>query len=65
MTTPSPRPPALISVYSGRDVLGFIVGRGPAGFEAFGIDDRSLGIFPTMQSAADAISVAGSKGDAA
>ena len=44
-------------IYDGRQCLGFILARGPAGFEAFTADDRvSLGLFKTQRAAADAIS---------
>jgi hypothetical protein len=48
--------PTLVSVYDGTTCLGCILGRGPDGFEAFDAVERSLGIFPTMKAAADAIS---------
>ena len=56
MTTNTPRPPALSYVYDGRICLGHILARGPAGFEAFDHNDRSLGLHRTMTAAADAIS---------
>jgi hypothetical protein len=42
-------------VYAGRVCLGFILARGPAGFEAFSADEKSLGLFPTQREAAAAI----------
>jgi hypothetical protein len=48
-----------VSVYSGRELLGFVLSRGPDGFEAFDASERSLGIFSTMKAAADAISAEG------
>jgi hypothetical protein len=50
--------PALLSIYSDRTCIGLILSRGKAGFEAFTADDKSLGLFSTEQSAADAISAA-------
>jgi hypothetical protein len=50
------KPPPLVSVYEGRQLLGFVLSRGPDGFEAFDSGERSLGIFATMKKAADAIS---------
>jgi hypothetical protein len=47
--------PALLSVYSGRERLGRIVCRGKLGFEAFDADERSLGAFPDLKRAADAV----------
>jgi len=35
--------------------LGFVLGRGPAGFEAFTADERSLGLFPNEKQAANAL----------
>jgi len=53
MTADSP----MLYVHSGRQCLGFIMNRGPAGFEAFTVDDRvSLGMFKTQREAADVIS---------
>jgi hypothetical protein len=47
--------PTLAYVYDGRECLGHILARGKAGFEAFGKDDRSLGLFKTAKAAADAL----------
>lgn len=47
--------PALVSVYDGRECIGFVITR-RHGFEAFDADERSLGKFPTMQDAANAVS---------
>jgi hypothetical protein len=44
------------SVYSGRECIGHLVGRGPLGVEAFDRDDNSVGVFETQQLAADALS---------
>ena len=38
--------------------IGFIMPRGRTGFEAFGADEKSLGLFPTPQDAADAVLMA-------
>jgi hypothetical protein len=46
------------SVYSGRECIGFLRDRGEAGCEALNASEKSLGIFPDQQAAADAISVA-------
>jgi len=45
----------LVSVYDGRDCLGFILARGKLGFEALDRDERSLGLFPTQREAAQRI----------
>jgi hypothetical protein len=47
--------PPITSVYAGQVCLGFILARGPAGFEGFTADERSLGLFPTQREAAAAI----------
>ena len=47
--------PALVSVYTCQVCLGFILSRGPAGFEAFSADEKSLGLFPTQREAAAVI----------
>jgi hypothetical protein len=54
-TRPAPQQSPLMSVYSGRDCIGFILARGKSGFEAFDRDDKSLGLFRTQDMAADAI----------
>jgi hypothetical protein len=46
------------SIYVGRECLGHVVGRGRAGFESFDANDHSLGIFPSVKLAADAVSEA-------
>ena len=45
----------VVSVFSGKLCLGFILARGEAGFEALTVDERSLGLFPTQHEAAAAI----------
>jgi hypothetical protein len=52
MTTAS-----LLSVYDGRNCVGFLLHRGPAGWEAFTSDEKSIGTYPTQKAAADAISL--------
>jgi hypothetical protein len=47
-----------LAVFDGQRCLGHILSRGRQGYEAFDRDDRSLGIFPNQQTAADAISEA-------
>jgi hypothetical protein len=47
-----------LSVYAGRDFLGFIARRRD-GFEALDTGGDSLGIFPNTKADADAISAAG------
>ena len=45
----------MLTVTDGKRCLGFILPRGKTGFEAFNDADRSLGLFPTSQDAADAV----------
>ena len=49
---------AMLSVYSGQRCLGHIIVRGKRGFEAFDLDDNSLGTSPTDHEAADAVHAA-------
>jgi hypothetical protein len=49
--------PALLSVFDGRRCAGFLLHRGPAGWEAFTADEISLGTYPTQKAAANAISL--------
>jgi hypothetical protein len=45
----------LLSVYDGRECVGFILARGKLGFEAIDRDERSVGIFKTQREAAAAL----------
>ncbi len=45
----------MLSVYAGRECVGFILARGKTGFEAFTAGQKSLGIFPTQKAAAAAL----------
>ena len=45
----------LVSVYDGRQCLGFVIPRGQGRFEAFDHNECSLGIFRTLQQAVAAI----------
>jgi hypothetical protein len=51
----------LVSVFDGRKCLGIVLSRGPKGYEAFTADERSLGLFPTQEAAANALSAAGAR----
>jgi len=51
MTVVSP----MVYVYDGRDCLGFILSRGKCGFEAMDRSEQSLGLYPSRQAAADAL----------
>jgi hypothetical protein len=45
----------LLSVFDGRECVGFILARGRAGYQAFTADEKSLGLYPSQKQAADAI----------
>jgi hypothetical protein len=45
----------MVSIYDGQSCLGFVFHRGRAGFEAFDVDQRSLGMFPTQREATAAL----------
>jgi hypothetical protein len=45
----------MVSIYDGRECIGFVIARGRIGFEAFNADLDSLGTFPTQREAANAI----------
>jgi hypothetical protein len=55
--------PSMLSVYDGQVCTGFVLSRGPSGFEGFvaGQDytrEHSVGLFRTAPEAADAITAA-------
>jgi len=57
MTAP-PKPAAtatMLTVCADRVCSGFILNRGCDGFEAFDVNDRSLGLYPSQREAADAL----------
>jgi hypothetical protein len=54
MTAAKPTAP-LVSVYSGSTCIGFVLGRGVSGFEAFDADQRSLGTYPSEREAVAAV----------
>lgn len=54
MSAPKPTAP-MRYVWDARGCLGFILARGPLGFEALDRDERPLGIFPTQVEAAVAV----------
>src|SRR5262245_16533487 len=58
--SPVPSPPrspgqTFASVYDGRTCIGFLLGRGKLGVEAFDAAEQSLGTFPDQKSAARAV----------
>jgi hypothetical protein len=46
---------AISYVTDGRKAIGFVLKRGPRGFEAFTRDEQSLGLFKTAPEAANAV----------
>jgi hypothetical protein len=47
--------PSMMSVTDGTTTVGFILSRGPRGFEAFNRDGKSIGTFPNQQEAVRSI----------
>jgi hypothetical protein len=47
----APSTPTMLSVYDGRECVGFLFHRGLQGVELFDREQRSLGIFPTQRAA--------------
>jgi hypothetical protein len=47
--------PALISVYEGRQCIGFLLNRGRLGWEAFDANEQPIGVFDGQAAAAAAI----------
>ncbi len=58
MSTAPSEARALVSIFAGQRCIGFILNRGRDGFEAFDVNDRSLGVFPSVKAAAAAVSEA-------
>jgi hypothetical protein len=54
-TTDTDSRSALQSVYDGQRCIGFLV-RGRSGIEAYDAAERSLGTYPNLKNAADAVS---------
>jgi hypothetical protein len=50
-----------VSVYDGRECVGFIIVRGKTDYEAFNRDERSIGTFKTQREAVGAIPDNGGK----
>jgi hypothetical protein len=46
---------SLLTVYDGQRCLGYVLKRGPAGVEAFDVNDQSLGVFRDVPAAKNAI----------
>jgi hypothetical protein len=53
----------LLSVYNGRTCVGHVLARGKSGFQAFDVDDKSLGIYRTRSEAIDAVTDAAKQDD--
>jgi len=51
--------PSMLTVMDGdKQCTGHILSRGKRAFEAFDVDERSLGLFNDLKTAADAVSTA-------
>ena len=60
-TTPEP---TMLTIFDDRQCLGFVLRRGPKGFEVFDAYGVSFGLFPTKGEAVGALMTLGVKGDA-
>jgi hypothetical protein len=49
----------MLAVYAGRECAGFFLSHGRDGVEAFSASNKSLGLFPDQESAADAVAHTG------
>jgi hypothetical protein len=54
MTAPA-KPAPFVTVYDGRECLGFILSRGKLRFEALDREENSLGLFKSQREAAAAL----------
>jgi hypothetical protein len=45
----------MLSIYDGRQCVGFVLARGRRGYEAFTAGERSLGVFETQDEAVNKI----------
>jgi hypothetical protein len=52
---------AMLTVYDGQRCAGFLLSRGPLGWEAFFATEESLGIFRQQHEAAEAVTAAVAK----
>jgi hypothetical protein len=55
MSAPVKQSSSWLAVYNGTRCVGHVIARGRRGYEAFDVDDRSVGLFPTPQEAAGAL----------
>jgi hypothetical protein len=52
----SPKQPSnWLAVYAGQTCIGHALWRGKTGVEAFNVDDKSIGLFPTLKDAMAAL----------
>jgi hypothetical protein len=49
---------SMLTIYDGRECIGHLYLRGKLGVEAYDSDDRSLGVYPNQNAAANAVSLA-------
>lgn len=55
MSAPPKQPSNWLAVYNGTTCIGHAVWRGRIGVEAFNVNDKSIGLFPTLKDATTAL----------
>jgi hypothetical protein len=55
MSASAKQPSNWLAVYNGTTRIGHALWRGKTGVEAFNIDDKSIGLFPTIKDATAAL----------
>jgi hypothetical protein len=55
MSAPPKQPSSWLAVYSGQTCIGHAIWRGKGGVEAYNVDDKSIGLFPTLKEATAAL----------
>ena len=55
MSAPVKQPSNWLALYTGTTCIGHALWRGKTGVEAFNVDDRSIGLFPTLKDATAAL----------
>jgi hypothetical protein len=53
----------MLSVYSGRECVGFILKRSREGYEAFDVHEKSLGLYPSQHAAIAVLKMEPTAGD--
>jgi hypothetical protein len=55
MSAPPKQPSNWLAIYNGTACIGHALWRGKTGVEAFNVDDKSIGLFPTLKDATAAL----------